>query len=78
MSGVQLSAEAIDDLTDAAAWYRDRRPGLELEFLAEIESVLPLIERAPAAFPRLRFLVFKTWLPSFRSVGRFYPGSRTP
>jgi hypothetical protein len=50
---VRLAAEATDELADAAAWYRERRPGLELEFLAEIERLLPLIARAPASFAGL-------------------------
>src|SRR5438477_12892969 len=36
-----------------AAWYRGQRPGLELEFLAEVDRVLPLIGGSPASFPRL-------------------------
>ena len=30
-----------------------RGPGLDVEFLAEIDRVLPLIEDSPASFPRL-------------------------
>lgn len=30
-----------------------QRPGLEIEFLTEIQRVLPLIETSPASFPRL-------------------------
>jgi plasmid stabilization system protein ParE len=50
---VRLSPEAIDEVVEAAAWYRARRPGLESEFLAEVDRVLPLIGDSPAAFPRL-------------------------
>ena len=53
MSVVRFAAEATDELAEAAAWYRARRPGLELEFLAEVERLLPLIAGSPAAFPRL-------------------------
>ena len=53
MSVVRLSPEAINELVEAAAWYRAQRPGLESELLDEVERVLPLIETAPAAFPRL-------------------------
>lgn len=53
MKVVRLSPEAIDELVEAAAWYRARRPGLESEFLAEVDRVLPLIGGSPAAFPRL-------------------------
>jgi plasmid stabilization system protein ParE len=50
---VRLSAEATDELADAAAWYLARRPGLDQELLAEVERVLPVIARAPASFPAL-------------------------
>jgi hypothetical protein len=50
---VRLSPEAIDELLEAAEWYRARRPGLESEFLAEVDRVLPLIGSSPTAFPRL-------------------------
>jgi toxin ParE1/3/4 len=50
---VRLSPEAVGELAEAAAWYRERRRGLELEFLAEVERILPMIGDCPAAFPRL-------------------------
>ena len=53
MKVVRLSPEAIDELVETAVWYRTRRPGLELEFLAEFDRVLPLIGSSPASFPRL-------------------------
>jgi plasmid stabilization system protein ParE len=53
---VRLSPEAIDELVEAAGWYRARWPGLESEFLAEVDRVLPLIGNSPTAFPRLRDL----------------------
>lgn len=53
MKVVRLSPEAVDELVEAAVWYRARQPGLELEFLAEVDRVLPLIRNSPASFPRL-------------------------
>lgn len=53
MSVARLSPEAVDELAETAAWYRARRPGLELEFLAEIERILPMVGGSPASFPRL-------------------------
>ncbi len=53
MNVIRLSPEAIDELVETAVWYRAQRPGLESEFLDEIERVLPLIESSPASFPRL-------------------------
>jgi plasmid stabilization system protein ParE len=56
VKGLRLSQEAIDELLEAAEWYRARRPGLEAEFLAEMDRVLPLIGSSPTAFPRLLHL----------------------
>ncbi len=53
MSAVRLSPEAVTELAEAAQWYAARRPGLEVEFLTEVERVLPLIGTSPASFPRL-------------------------
>ncbi|MBI2218843.1 MAG: type II toxin-antitoxin system RelE/ParE family toxin [Candidatus Rokubacteria bacterium] len=53
MKPVRLSPEAIDEVFEATVWYMARRPGLESEFLAEIDRVLPLIGSSPASFPRL-------------------------
>jgi hypothetical protein len=49
---VRLSPEAVEELAEAAAWYMAQRPGLEVEFLGEVERLLPLIETSPASFPR--------------------------
>lgn len=53
MNVVRLSPEAVDEIVEAAVWYKARQPGLEIEFLAEIDRVLPLIGNSPASFPRL-------------------------
>ncbi len=53
MSDVRLSPEAVDELAEAAAWYAAQRPGLESEFLAEVDRTLPLIGSSPGSFPRL-------------------------
>lgn len=53
MKVVRLSPEAIDEVVETAMWYKTRRPGLESEFLAEVDRVLPLIGSSPASFPRL-------------------------
>jgi toxin ParE1/3/4 len=50
---VRLSEEAIDELLEAAVWYRARRPGLESQFLTEVDRLLPLFGSSPASFPRL-------------------------
>lgn len=53
MSAVRLSPEAVAEVAEAAGWYAVKRPGLEAEFLAEIEHILPLIATSPTSFPRL-------------------------
>ena len=53
MSAVRLSREAVAELAEAAQWYAARRSRLEVEFLSEVERVLPLIGTSPASFPRL-------------------------
>ena len=53
MRPARLSSEAVEELFEAAAWYRDQQPGLELEFLAEVDRILPLLETSPASFPRV-------------------------
>ena len=70
MSAVRLSPEAVGELAEAAAWYRARQPGLELEFLAEVDRILPLIGSSPASFPRLLdasedLLIRRALLPRF-------------
>jgi plasmid stabilization system protein ParE len=70
VSAVRLSPEAVDEVAEAAAWYQGRRPGLEVEFLAEFEGVLPLIENSPASFSRVPdlpagFVIRRALLPRF-------------
>ena len=70
MNVVRLSPEAVDELVEAAVWYRARQPGLELEFLAEVDRVLPLIGSSPASFPRLldvpeNLVIRRALLPRF-------------
>ncbi len=70
MNVVRLSREAVDELVEAAVWYRARQPGLELEFLAEVDRVLPLIGNSPASFPRLldvpeNLVIRRALLPRF-------------
>jgi plasmid stabilization system protein ParE len=53
VSAVRLFPEAVTELAEAADWYAARRPGLEVDFLAQVERILLVIERSPASFPRL-------------------------
>jgi plasmid stabilization system protein ParE len=70
VSDVRLSSEAVVELAEAAAWYAARRPGLALEFLAEVERILPLIGNSPTSFPRLldlpaELVIRRALLPRF-------------
>jgi plasmid stabilization system protein ParE len=53
VTAVRFARAAAEELAEATAWYRARRPGLELEFLAEVERILPMIGSSPVSFPRL-------------------------
>lgn len=70
MRVVRLSEEAIDEVVEAAAWYRGQRPGLESEFLAELDRTIPLIASSAESFPRLLdvpedLVIRRTLLPRF-------------
>jgi hypothetical protein len=45
---VELSAEAVEDSWEAAQWYEDRQAGLGIDFLDEVEALLPLSASDPA------------------------------
>ena len=48
---VDVHADALDELEEAAAWYEARRAGLGFEFAAEIERVVASVAERPLAFP---------------------------
>ena len=48
---VNLRTDAEQDLTDAAVWYEEQRPGLGGEFLDEVFRTITLIGENPAMFP---------------------------
>ncbi|MCB9760182.1 MAG: type II toxin-antitoxin system RelE/ParE family toxin [Alphaproteobacteria bacterium] len=60
--------EALDELEEAAAWYEARRPGLGMEFLAEIERLNRLIRDHPEACP-----IWRVGYPYRRAVARRFP-----
>jgi len=49
----RLSHEAVGEIAEAKAWYGARQPGLDTEFLDEVERVLPLLAEQPQSFPLL-------------------------
>ena len=46
--------EAEADLTDAAAWYDSREPGLGLGLLSEVRSAITRALKHPESFTRVR------------------------
>ena len=48
---VRLRPEAEQDLSDAAGWYEEQRPGLGHEFLDEVLEVFSVIAEAPHMYP---------------------------
>ena len=51
---VEFHPEALDEFEDAARYYFDCQPGLELRFIAGVESVLSQISETP-----MRWRVFE-------------------
>ena len=51
MKPVRVEPEAKQELAAATEWYEQRREGLGLELLAEIDAVLTAIGRNPGRFP---------------------------
>jgi len=49
-----IRIEAEQDITDAAIWYHNQRPGLGEEFIAEVQVALEGSVANPRRFPRLR------------------------
>jgi hypothetical protein len=50
------------DVSDAAAWYEERRAGLGDEFLDELDSVLRRIIKSPLQFPIIKNNIRRTLL----------------
>jgi toxin ParE1/3/4 len=48
---VRVEPEAKQELAAAAVWYDERRPGLGLELVEEVDAVLAAIARDPSRFP---------------------------
>ena len=42
------------DVEDAAIWHEGKRPGLGLQFLADLDYVMKRIAAAPLQFPEIR------------------------
>lgn len=49
MISVRFSADALQDLEEAVAWYESRRPGLGIEFVVEVRRTVAAIADFPNA-----------------------------
>lgn len=48
---IRLRSEVVDDLAQAADWYRRQRPELDKEFLDAAYAGIDVIAARPASFP---------------------------
>jgi hypothetical protein len=48
---IRVEPEAKKEVAAAAAWYDERREGLGLELIAEVDAVFAAIARSPSRFP---------------------------
>jgi plasmid stabilization system protein ParE len=51
---VELEPRALEDVTEAAAWYEQQHSGLGAQFLQAFEEVLERLAARPLASPPLR------------------------
>jgi plasmid stabilization system protein ParE len=53
------------DVSDAAAWYEERRTGLGDEFLDELDSILRRVITDPLQFPKIKNQIRRALLRRF-------------
>jgi plasmid stabilization system protein ParE len=51
VKSVRVEPEAKEELAAAATWYEERRDGLGVELLAEVDAVFTAISGNPSRFP---------------------------
>jgi toxin ParE1/3/4 len=51
VKSVRVEPEAKEELAAAASWYEERREGLGVELLAEVDALFTAIARNPSRFP---------------------------
>ena len=51
---LKILPQAELDVSDATAWYEERRRGLSDEFLDELDSVLRRVIKSPFQFPKIK------------------------
>lgn len=47
---VRVLPEAEEELTAAAEWYEERRPGLGIQFVATVDAAVDRVAQAPLAY----------------------------
>jgi plasmid stabilization system protein ParE len=51
---LEIIPQAQRDIAEAARFYRDQRPGLDDEFLAEVDAAVDTIAKDPQRFEQVR------------------------
>lgn len=57
--------EALEEISEAAAWYEGRAAGLSAEFLRAVDAGLGSIERNPFQYPIVRSVLRRALLRRF-------------
>jgi len=65
MRRLTILPQAELDVSDAAAWYEQRRTGLGDEFLDELDSVLRRVIKDPFQFPKIKNQIRRALLRRF-------------
>jgi toxin ParE1/3/4 len=62
---LEIIPQAQRDIAEAAQYYRDRRAGLDVDFLAEIDAAVASIAREPLRFEQVRPGIRRCFLERF-------------
>ena len=62
---LRIQPQAELDVSDAAAWYEEQRPGLGIELLQELDSVMQRVVQSPFQFPLIQNEVRRALLRRF-------------
>ena len=65
MRRLTILPQAELDVSDATAWYEERRAGLGDEFLDELDSVLRRVIKSPSQFPKIKSNIRRALLRRF-------------
>jgi plasmid stabilization system protein ParE len=62
---LEIIPQAQRDIAEAAQYYRDRRAGLDVDFLEEIDAAVASIAREPLRFEQVRPGIRRCFLERF-------------